>query len=125
MVSIKATDGPGVRVDRFLPNAIGVDMSVQIWYDGWRGQDRVLRYYGACRGCGRYTWGADDGENDPRGVLGDYATHALVASEYDMVGPDVALCAICANEYGPYKAVLDLAQRKLWKHPDDESGTDA
>ena len=115
MVSIK---GPGVRVKEFQPNASGAEMLVQIWYDSWRGTDRVLRYKGVCRGCGRYTWGADDGENDPRGVLGDHATHALAASEYGMVGPDVALCAICGNEEGPYSAVLDVAQRKLWRHPD-------
>lgn len=115
MPNIKAADGPGVRVESFMPDAIGDEMSVQILYDSWRGCDRIFRYKGACRGCGRKTWGADDGENDPRGVLGDSATHALVATDYDMTGPDVALCAICADEEGPYSTVLDMARRRLWR----------
>ena len=123
MPNIKAADGPGVRVENFMPDAIGDEMSVQIWHDSWRGTDRVIRYKGRCKFCGRFTWGADDGENDPRGVLGDHATHALVATDYDLVGPDVALCAICANEAMPYKAVLEIAQRSLWRAK--PLGTDA
>ena len=91
--------------------------SVQLWHDSWRNADRVIRFTGKCYACGRYTWAADDGENDPRGVLGDHASHALSASDYDMIGPDVPLCAMCGNDEGGYHAALHYAERRAWKQP--------
>ena len=110
-------------IDNRLKAKTGPLVSTEITYHcDWRNTDRTLRYVGDCAGCRRRTWEAADGENDPRGILGDHATHALVASEYDMIGPDVPLCAMCGNDYDPYKAALAHAQRAVWKHPDDVTG---
>lgn len=109
-----------VRVERFDPRFTGP----QLWHDSWRNQDRVIRYKGRCfsdRCDHRRTFAADDGENDPRGVLGDHATSPLVAEDYEMIGPDLILCFDCANEYSSYKEALIYAKRKLWKYPDDPS----
>lgn len=119
-----AATASGVRVEEFVPRANVRECSVQIWYDSWRHADRVLRFKGKCYTCPRPTWGADDGENDPRGVLGDYADHPLRPEDADMVGPVIHLCALCANEYDTYKIAQDYSER-IWRKPDDESGTDA
>lgn len=89
------------RVSR--PNFSGLaamHMPVQLWEDRWRDRDRVLRYAGQCvtPTCRHLTWAFDDGENDPRGVLGDAAASPLHAADYDMTGPSVALCFYCAND---------------------------
>jgi hypothetical protein len=86
----------------------------QRWYDGWRNTHRILRYTGECVNCHRRTYAFDDGENDPRGVLGDRASHALVAEEFEEEGPDVPLCAICGNEQDAYERGVRVAKR-LWK----------
>jgi hypothetical protein len=85
------------------------------YHDDWRRTDRVLRYVGRCVVCRRRTWAADDGENDPRGVLGDSAASPLHAGDCDMEGPDVPLCFLCANEYDSYQAAYDQATRTVWR----------
>lgn len=77
---------------------VPVALRWQRWHDGWRNADRDLRWYGACIVCGRNVWAFDDGENDPRGVLGDNALWSV--SEED--GPASRTCAICANEHELY-----------------------
>jgi hypothetical protein len=79
--------------------------------DEWTGTHRTLRYVGDCVVCQRRTWAADDGGNDPRGVMGDHATAALVAEDYDMVGPDVPLCAECGNKRESYNLAMRFATR--------------
>lgn len=108
----------GTRVETFDPMAFDT-MPVQVWYDGWRSNDRVFRYVGDCVACNRPTWLADDGENDPRGVMGDNTCDPLVAVDHGMIGDDIPLCAIDANEYGPYKAALADAQCQ-WSDPEAE-----
>ena len=90
---------------------------VVVWYDPWRQSDRTCRYVGRCVVCGRRTWAFDDGENDPRGVLGDHAAAPLVAEDYDCTGGDVPLCFLHANEEWSYKSALDIARRVLWRTP--------
>jgi hypothetical protein len=84
----------------------------QIWHDSWRNTDRMLRYTGDCVTCGRRTYQFDDGENDPRGVLGDRAGSHLHAEDYDSTGPDVPQCFDCANDYDRYNRGLKIAERK-------------
>jgi hypothetical protein len=86
----------------------------QLWRDDWRGTDVVIHFTGACYSCGRRTYSRSDGQNDPRGVLGDHADHSLEASEYDSVGPTVPLCAICANTEPLYSYALRHA-RSIWR----------
>lgn len=104
------------RVERPL---LGIDMigksSVQVWYDVWCKQDRILRYKARCVTCERPVWGFDDGDNDPRGVLGgNSAGFSLHAQDYDITGPSVGLCAICGNDSERYHMGLERA-RVIWR----------
>lgn len=84
----------------------------QLWHDVWRNKDRICRYRGDCISCGRRCYGFDDGENDPRGVLGDHAVDMFYASDYDMTGPDVVACFMCQNDYDRYQYGLGLAKKR-------------
>ena len=106
-------DEPAVRVTRpYLTRGAGASMPVQVWADSWRGRDRVLRYRAACIICTRPVWGFDDGENDPRGALGDNsAAWSLDPYEYDCpAGMPVGLCAMCGNDGALYGRALAKAQ---------------
>lgn len=95
----------------------------QVIADEWRGgKDRICRFQGACTYCRRRTYAFDDGENDPRGMLGDHAASPATASEYGYRGPDVPACFGCMNEEHSYDVISDLAKRRYWKPiPDDAS----
>lgn len=72
---------------------------VLVWHDEWRNRDRVLRWQGPCLGCARQTWAFDDGENDPRGILGDAALWTVIVEDRMGIEVEVRACAICANDY--------------------------
>lgn len=85
-------------------------------YKDFAGQHRVVRFKGYCVSCGGRVYGHDDGDDDPRGVLGDKADASLVASDFKMEGPDVPCCYHCWNT----KLLYDKAVRKSlphWKSP--------
>lgn len=86
----------------------------QAWRDAWRGNRlRVCRYVGRCVLCGTRTYAFDDGENDPRGVLGGHAADVLVAADFEMVGPDVVACFLCLNnDERRYDWAIRLAKRE-------------
>ena len=86
--------------------------SPQVWYDDWRQRDRIMRYKGKCVVCGVRTYGFDDGEDDPRGVLGRRSAQEFVAEDYDFEGPDVPSCFECQNDYDRYNWGLTLAKRR-------------
>ena len=88
--------------------------AVQFYQDSWRNETRTLRYVGKCWACHRRTYQFDDGENDPRGILGDHAGAPLVASDYGAHGERLPLCFACANEEASYKAALAYARSHLW-----------
>ena len=79
------------------------------WYEDIRRCD----YQGRCVVCQRRTYAFQDGGNDPRGPLGDYAASFFVAEEYEMHGPDVTICFGCDNEQSRYNIGLAKA-RQLW-----------
>lgn len=83
----------------------------QVWHDSWRNTDRTCRYYGDCVGCGRRCYGFDDGENDPRGILGDHAVSMFHADDYNSDGKDVVGCFLCQNDYDSYQWALEQAKR--------------
>lgn len=87
--------------------------AAQIWYDEWRRAWRVLRYDGPCVVCGRRTYSFDDGENDPRGVLGDRAAQAVTQEDVPALGDReyVPACFLCMNEEPSYRRALDIARR--------------
>lgn len=67
--------------------------------DDWRdGITRTAQYMGRCVLCGTRTYAFPDGENDPRGPLGDHAAMPMVASEHGMTGPNVPCCFTCQND---------------------------
>lgn len=84
----------------------------QVWHDDWRNADRVLRYRGTCVSCGRRCYAFDDGENDPRGVLGDHAADVVEAAENGKTGPDVVACFMCMNDEPSYRAVMRVAEKR-------------
>lgn len=86
----------------------------QIYYDSWRGTDRVLRYTGKCVVCRTRCYSHDDGQDDPRGILGDHSDSTMEASEYDMVGEPVAACFACMNDEHRYEVAENRAKRR-WK----------
>lgn len=91
---------------------------VQRWYDHWRRRDRIVRFMGLCVVCSRRTWAFDDGENDPRGVLGDSA-YWHTDLTYKGVDYEITTCAICANDHPRYcqaqaLAVQWLKSEALW-----------
>jgi len=94
--------------------------SPQRWHDSWRQTDRICRFVGPCAVCGTRTYAFDDGENDPRGVLGDHAASPLAAEDHEMVGPDLPLCFECANTYELYQQALALATA-TWTTPEEET----
>lgn len=98
-----------------LTRGAALTTPVQVWRDAWRGSaERVLRYRAECVTCTRPVWGFDDGENDPRGALGENACHSLDPNGHDApAGMPVGLCAICANEREPYERALTRA-RSVW-----------
>jgi hypothetical protein len=73
----------------------------QLIHCHWRQVDRVCRYVGQCAGCQRRTYAFDDGENDPRGVLGDRAYWPVEGED----GLPVLACAVCANDYETYQRI--------------------
>lgn len=84
-------------------------MPVQRIKDEWRGTERVCRFVGNCKSCGKPTWGFDDGGDDPRGALGDYASSPVTDATETV---EIPCCTICANVYETYKPLEDMAERK-------------
>lgn len=89
----------------------------QLYRDEWQGgKMRTVLFYGRCVACGRRTYGfSDEPKPDFRGVLGDHTNSALEASDYGMAGPDVPLCAVCANDSAAYRSALNMATKQRWK----------
>jgi len=85
----------------------------QVYYCGWTGEDRICRYQGKCISCHLRTYGFDDGQDDPRGPLGDRASAPFIAKEYDMIGPDVPCCFLCVNnEEWRYNEAVRRAKKR-------------
>lgn len=100
-----------VTVNRpYLTRGAAKYMPVQGIWDWDRENLRVFRYVADCYGCGRPVWDADDGDNDPRGLLGDAsAGFSINAPGWDMTGPDVALCIPCGDTGKTYDKARDAA----------------
>lgn len=92
-------DSPNWRTDR-----------PQVWHDGWRHAWRVLRFRGLCVVCHRRTYAFDDGQNDPRGVLGDRAANEVTREDVAALpeGWYVPACFGCMNEEPRYRDALDI-----------------
>lgn len=96
--------------------AAALHTPVQTRYDAWRGVERVFRNVGRCVLCHEPVWEFDDGENDPRGVLGQATSSPLVAGDHDMTGPSVLRCwATDCSTGDAYNKALAIAQDRHWK----------
>lgn len=83
----------------------------QTYRCSWRDGMRTVRYNGNCASCGRRTYGCDDGEDDPRGVLGDRAACNMDAAEHGVTGGGtVTACFLCMNDADRYQQLLDVAR---------------
>lgn len=90
----------------------------QLYADDWRGGiRRVCEFKGACLVCGRRTFAFTDGDNDPRGVLGDHTMSPLGPSDSELLKGEHPLCAICANDYDSYKRGIAKAVQLEHPHP--------
>jgi len=117
------TGTTGRMLDRTKDSRLSFTVSSpQRWHDAWRHTDRVMRFYGPCTVCGTRTYAFDDGENDPRGVLGDHASDQLDLSEHlsddeaaevrRVGGVILPACFLCTNDYDRYHYLLTEATRK-------------
>lgn len=97
----------------------------QQFHDSWRNTDRTMRWTGDCDQCGRRTYQFDDGENDPRGPLGDHAGDPFhladhlapdEAAEVERVGGvTLPACFCCTNDYDRYQSLTREAVRQARK----------
>jgi hypothetical protein len=86
---------------------------IQIVRD-WSGQERRCHFVGHCILCNRRTYAMEDGDNDPRGILGDHAVAPLFAGEHGKVGSPLPACFFCQNDSEQrYRALMDEAHI-LW-----------
>lgn len=97
--------------------------SPQKYYD--LAGEHTAVYAGHCIVCHRTVYAANDGRGDydpdPRGVINAlHARSQLIASEYDMTGPDFNLCFDCANTEPLYRAGLAHA-RQHWQDAPEEA----
>jgi predicted RNA methylase len=89
-----------------LAGAAAADTPAQVLRGGWD-DGRVARYHGRCALCGWLLWGFDDGQNDPRGPLGEFSVgFSLHPQDYDTSGPPVGLCPDCGNTGARYHEAL-------------------
>ena len=92
-----------------LTAAAALDSPAQVLRGGWH-DGRVARYHGRCVLCGWLLWGFDDGQNDPRGPLGEFSVgFSLDPQDYEMSGPPVGLCLDCGNTGARYRQGLQRA----------------
>ncbi len=92
-------------------------MPLPMWQSAFTGGDRVLRYRGRCLRCGWLLWSFDDGENDPRGILGPFSAGlGLNPDDYGSTGPTVGLCPACGST-GARRDSAAAHARSLWAEP--------
>src|ERR1043165_5014976 len=90
---------------------------VQTWYSPWAGAERVFRNVGRCFTCKEPVWAFDDGENDPRGVLGAATARPLHAEDLDVRGPTMLQCSRHDCSTGAAEeAAAAAGKAKHWKH---------
>jgi hypothetical protein len=100
-----------------LTGAAATHLPVQVWFDVWSSGDRIVRHLGRCVECRWLLWGCDDGDNDPRGVLGEFsAGYSLDPDELGMTGPQIGLCHRCGNDGERLRTAYQRAVPH-WKKP--------
>ena len=84
------------------------------------GGEEIIEYRGKCPITGTRLYESNI-SNDSRGILGNHAIHHFIASEYNMIGPDmIASWIACNNDELIYLRALNLA-KKIWKEKRDSA----
>lgn len=81
----------------------------QIFIDPWRNADRLLEFVGFCVGCRSRVYSFADGENDPRGVLGERHALSTLDAGSGLTREHVA-CFLCMNEEDRYTHAIANAK---------------
>src|SRR5262245_50331830 len=77
------------------------------------GGEHTVQVFENCVSCNLPTYGFnDDPYPDWRGMFGDRTHSVFIASEYDMIGPDIAVCALCDNTREQHERGLKWAKEK-------------
>lgn len=87
--------------------------TVQFYIDYWRNEVRECRKTGNCVICGISVFSFTDGQDDPRGPLGDHADDSVTEIDGENLRRPIAACFMCMNEEGPYTRVMARAQKRL------------
>lgn len=83
----------------------------QLYADPWRGGvRRVCEFKGLCVGCRSRCYGFTDGEDDPRGVLGERHAWSPLGPGMGLTREHVA-CFLCMNEEPLYLHAIERAKR--------------
>ena len=73
----------------------------------------ILKDHCVVCGSALYVWDGTDHSGDPRGAIKENNNYdPLVASEYDMAGPDIPACFACMNTQELYTRALAIAKSK-------------
>lgn len=86
----------------------------QFFEDHWRNKVRRCDYKGHCPVCGRKMYFFEDGENDPRGPLGDHAATYMTPKDEGMSESEIPFwyCFMCANEEPNYRLAVELLRQR-------------
>lgn len=87
----------------------------QLYDDCWRHKVRRCEYKGRCPVCSRRMYWFDDGENDPRGPLGDHAATYMTPADEGLSKDDETpfwYCFACSNEELNYRTAVNLLKDK-------------
>jgi hypothetical protein len=76
------------------------------------GRILIATYHGPCVVCARRTYSLNTGDSSG---MGENAESGLDAKDFDLIGPHVPLCLICANTAEAYERGVELAKATLWK----------
>jgi hypothetical protein len=77
---------------------------------------RTMTFLGRCAYCYGRCYQFDDGDNDPRGPLGDNAAVEMLAADYGYSGKPILVCFYCHNTDPRHRSVIRAAERSgQWK----------
>lgn len=76
------------------------------------GGDKIVIFLGYCVACNRRVYGYEgDHYPDPRGhIKEDHCAAPLDPVDYDMTGPEIAMCWTCRNHGDSYRRAVALAK---------------
>lgn len=98
-----------------MPDKIDFRRASFTYFCAWARRERTGTFKGACIVCGVRTFEMDDGQNDPRGILGRHAGVGVNAHEHGhAAAADVEhpACFECMNEERTYLLAIERAAKR-------------